>query len=314
MKRTALFALAGVALLGAAACSKTGVQEAPKVYRPVSASVEDFNSGSTKGEFDFSTPGKAQFKWSAGDQIAVASNDKNNYKLLFTLQGAGGTSEGSFGSADELKDYKQFPEKYFYAAYPADHVKFALDYWSDSYHIGATGFVFESNYAASHVGKMEPMCVAYVKNDSGVPSKIEFRHVAAMVKLSIKGLPSNAISVHFRTPDKIVVGTPSLQSFQLADGVIKDIPEGSSASNMYVVSNLLSPSVIKPVTDFYIPVPAGEFPGGYKVSVNMPSTSNAFSYEVTSSKTLEVGQMACINLKVETDKSAPAGYKLVADK
>lgn len=160
---------------------------------------------------------------------------------------------------------------------------------------------------------MEPMCLAYVKH-SGVPSKIEFRHVAAMVKLSIKGLPSGVVSVHFNTPDKIVTGAPTLQSFQLSNGVIKDIPSSSASGDLYTVVNLLDDSVIKPVTDFYIPVPAGEFPGGYKVSVNMRDNGEVFSYPVTGSKTLEVGQMACINLKVETDASAPSGYKLVADK
>ena len=326
MKRTALFALAGVALLGAAACSKTGVQEAPK---GITAIAEDFSTPdeSTKSEFDFSTPGKAQFKWSAGDKIAIAyrsTDPATNYHdgMNLTLTGGAGSNTGTFGTAEEITAYNSNselqPQKGFYAVYPAGAARFytSFDFTgeilvnnNDLYSIGDDSTPIDSFQA-------KPILVYRNSSSSNaIPDKpIEFQHVAAILKLSISDIPAGVQKVRITFPGQFA----QLRSGLKIDEIGYETRVAASADDLYssiAFSFEKTTATVSGETTFYSPMCFGTYESGFKVElIEMTTVGDenvVASCATAKSCSVGRGQMACIDLKVEADGT---GYKMVSGK
>ena len=194
------------------------------------------------------------FSWTAGDKVAVWDAQNGTFDE-FTVQqsGASSTITGT-GLADA---------NYTKAYYPASVATAGEDsiVWPDSYE------------SAAVAAKSFPMMAV---NDNGT---LTFKHLGALLKVTITDLPSNVSSLVFTATNKGVSGTLAVDA---TDTEHPFCAVGSSSSSI-VIANA-DAETDEDDTIFYLPLPTGELDGGFSIdfklgtkTVGTKATTKAFA-------------------------------------
>ena len=179
------------------------------------------------------------FSWTAGDKVAVWDAQSGTFDE-FTVQqsGASSTITGT-GLADA---------NYTKAYYPASVATAGENsiVWPDSYE------------SAAVAAKSFPMMAL---NDNGT---LNFKHLGALLKVTITDLPSNVSALVFTATNKGVSGELAV------DGTDADHPfcaVGNSSSSI-VIANA-DAETDEDDTIFYLPLPTGKLTGGFSIDFKL---------------------------------------------
>lgn len=255
MKKT--FCLVAVASLFVMACNKENTTPAPAVESiGLVASIENLETKATMG-------GSYNLLWTAGDYIGVYISDWGDRNKPFVLQGAGGSSSGKFNYAEG--DFTATSATYAFFPWQGDNGYTCNNIWDGTYFLK-----MPASYNSYVSGQMLTPLVASVSYDSdkGTYNPIEFKHVGAAVKVTIKNLNAHAHSISMTVdgqnvygdfsvnPDNVISGT---ESYAAADG-----------SNSTIWLNYTHDTVDD--FTFIFPIPTVDTP---KLSFQIYDTNNA---------------------------------------
>lgn len=194
-----IFAAAATCML--AACAKQ-VENAAEEAAPVKASGNmvfiqaKAGSDATKAEIDNST---AKFTWSAGDQIAVYAN---GYKLSDALA-EGGTNSATFAFSGDFDEATRANFAVFPASLVVDEDENPL--YSDADDVNASLKInLPSSYTLAQVQdnvSPTPMIATNVAGEG-----LSFKHVAALIRITVKSIPKDANTIKVTFPGMKVQG------------------------------------------------------------------------------------------------------------
>ena len=192
MKKTIVFA--AIAALVLVSCNKEN-NEAPKLLK-LTASIEQANTKATLNDLNLS--------WSAGDQIGVYFSDGGDSgaerNQSYTLEGAGGSSSGTFnrdGGSGTSATFAFFPWQGAGSGY--------TNIWDNTIYL---------NLPSSFTYNDSELLTPLVGNFSDA-ANIQFKYLGGAIKVVIKNLNAHAKSIGMTVVGQKVVGdfSASLASY-----------------------------------------------------------------------------------------------------
>lgn len=246
MKKTYLFILAAGLVGLIASCNK-----APEVEADVEAPAAELEKviiragiegNGTKVSIDGST---GAFSWTVNDQIAVYTSD--GWKLSNSLGTAGATADFSF---TDLVDANRL----YYAVYPHN------GYMPGTVNENTLSVTYPTIYNLSNLQSEDVPMVMVAKNASG--EGLSFKHVGAILRLTVKEVPKGAKYLFVNFLDKVVTGSFSVSGLD-SDPFEPTVAVTDGASQI----QFTLPSDLSDMQDVVlnIPVPTGEL-GRIKVT------------------------------------------------
>lgn len=248
-------------LLAVFACgkeNKTGTDDITLVRPTISASSENPITMATFSDPDVN--GDCSILWSAGDKIGVhiysgtSVGGINGYDKSWTLDPAdAGQTSGSFTCDDAIDG----SHNYSYAAY--------YPYGEDSYNIGGDArfyCAYKESYSDYVPGSLIAPMVANMNADGGGLARkstdIALKHVGAIVKVTLNGVPAEANKIVLTISNNNITGWGSVNPTEAGSASIA--PSGLSAGAGISVShsvtlNFEHGSGTRDGLVFYFPVP-----------------------------------------------------------
>lgn len=184
--------------------------------------------------------------WSAGDEIAVYLDGKNDPEK-FTLSAGEGTTEASFKGVSDGQSY--------YAVYPFNAARTMQN--------GEIQLVLpeKQQYVAGSFGQG-----AYPMIGAGADGVIEFKNLCAIMKISIKGQGEiRSITLTAKDTTALLSGLASVAADYENEPILKIKGGGSNSVVLECGDVVLSKDT---VTDFHIVIPAQTYKGGFEISVD----------------------------------------------
>ena len=258
MKKLYLIILSAALLCGAVSCLSLSPEEPTGAQNTISATLEDGPLSRT------SLQSSGKVFWSKNDKITVFPDDQA-MPCTYYLQSGEGTSTGTFSGYGVGGRY--------IAYYPASGEVSR----KGENEIGVF-FPEEQQYAqGSFADGAAPMAAA------GTGSKLTFRNLSSVLKLSVTGRHT-VTKVVFRANDKSVKvsGEASVNVSDPSKPELKISENGIDSLYINVGSLLLSESK---ATDFYLAVPPLTYKGGFTVRIY--TTSGYMDKAFTSDFTME---------------------------
>ncbi len=241
-----------------ASCSKeqsASIEPAVSVVS-LSASAEDNLSKATLGGETSKT-----WTWTSGDQIGVYfyknGADYDPWTATFNLKGTSSTTNGVFSWTGDPTDICWNVG----AIYP----KFGNSIsWNNTNkkHYAYVELKTAYDYTAGQV--FMPM-VANMSSESSQPTGVNFKHVAAAVKVTLNNLPSKVAKVSI-TADKIISGWCNIAIPDAGTGVLV-ANGGDDGSSKTVAFNIESADIASSMP-FYFPIRTIEDPTLYLSLIN----------------------------------------------
>ncbi len=240
MKKVFFIFLPSVLLCGAVSCMNLGPEAPAAIENTISASIEEGEPTKT------SLQNSGKVFWSKNDKIAIFPDDQASPGIFYLTSGEG-TTTGTFSGYGVGTRY--------IAYYPAPG---EISRKGDN-EISVV-FPTEQGYApGTFADGSAPMVAA------GSESKLSFRNLSSVLKLSITG-NHTVTKVVFRANDKSIkvsgealvnVSNPSNPGLTIASG---------GRDSLYVNAGKISLSESK-ATDFYLAVPPLKYKGGFTVRI-----------------------------------------------
>ena len=187
----------------ATACSKLENEPLQKDVDPdsdvvmITEKVSANVNPSSKADID----ADAKFTWSAGDQLAVHVSDGNYYTT--EALASGGSKSATFSVT-----YPDGQSRDAFAIYPASIVA------SDAANYGQSGtslnVTLPSSYTLDQVSGTATPCPMIATNSPG--NGWEFKQLCGLLRLTVKGIPSDAVGIIIQFPGNKVNGPFSITS------------------------------------------------------------------------------------------------------
>lgn len=223
-------------------------EDLPRVY--IHAGLEGNGS---KVAIDGTT---GKFSWAAGDEVAVYAS---KWYTSDPLEEAGPGADFAFaGLADANRQY--------FAVYPAAS---AGDVTASSLTVS-----FPASYTLPAGNSEEIAAVMVAKNAPG--EDLSFRHVGAIIRLTVKDVPQGTKFLHVDFPDKVVTGDFAVAGLD-SDPFVPTVSATAGSSRVSFTLPVALTGVGSIVLN--IPVPAGEM-GRIKVTA-ADASGNIFTNPLT---------------------------------
>lgn len=245
------------------------VTETPEVT-PISltASFEPLASG-TKADINNSN----QLVWRSGDKIGIYVTSFGDKNQPFHLDGAGGTTTGSF-----VWDYDEgnFTSHDATVAFFPWHGTNSTD---NNVYEGTMYFKLRDGYYDYTSGQMLTPLVAQMSYNSGISNynPIEFKHAGAAVKVIINNLPAGAKSIGLSAENQQIRGDFHINPVNAgSESMSLDAAEDKGQNSVWLNFTNDAESVFT----FLFPVPAL---ASQKLSFNIYDTNNILVWSTTTS-------------------------------
>ena len=179
------------------------------------------------------------FSWTAGDKVAVWDSQNNTFDEFVAQQDGANTTITGTGLSNA---------NYTKAYYPSTVAT-----------AGENSIVWPDSYASAAVAaKSFPMMAV---NDNGT---LSFKHLGALLKLTIEDLPSNVSSLVFTAANKGVSGTLAVDA---TDAEHPFCAVGNTSSSITVSTDDATSTAEGTV--FYLPLPTGTLTGGFSIDFKL---------------------------------------------
>lgn len=218
-------------------CSNEEIMEqAPAGNVVVSATMESGDAARSNVDDD------GYFTWLKGDEIAVYTTNESSRWAKFTLQGEGGSAEGSF-SGSMVGDGT---ETSTCAVYPYNGGQHTLDGNELTFHLPESYDYKEGNTNA-------PMLALIAKEGS---TDFPFKHLGGVLRFKLNNVPAKTTQFVFTTSHQIT-GNFTVADIN-ADGAEISTPAAPISSQNTVTINMTA--LEAPANKiFYIPMPVGTY-------------------------------------------------------
>lgn len=238
MKKELIFAVTALILVG---CAKE-INQVPEQPADQTGRVEYRFTAAVDTKATISDG----FAWAQGDKIALWDAQNSTFDEFAAETGGATTTFTGTGAADA--DYTK-------AYYPFSAVSNAS---------GENAVVWPASYtSADAAAKSFPMMAV---NNNGA---LNFKHLGALLKLTIADLPSSVTSLVFNASSKGVSGTLAVDA---TDASAPFCAVGNSPSSITIPTDGAITS--QDGTVFYLPLPTGTLTGGFHIDFRITSTNN----------------------------------------
>ena len=235
------------------------VDNAPGKEFVLEASIDEPATKSGVGEF-------GSFYWTAGDQLAIYTTE-NKFRTLTLKEGAGLSTATFTGVLNET----EFPAEV--AVSPA---QIAASFKDGKLEVVLPEkYEYNDNYAIGN-----PPMYALLGNDIG----ISFKHLCAMLRLTIDQVPAGATSVRLTSEGSQMAGS---FTFELTES--PSISKTDSETGNFIVIEFKALAYPKTMT-FNFPVPTGEY-DNLTIEILGADKKTLWSRKMKGSRSFSVGQL-----------------------
>ena len=281
-----------------AACTKENPQDTniPVKDNQISlkAKVEDYTS---KGTYD----ANGKFTWAEGDQIGVymwKGDDKWTEPL--TLQSVNSTAtEAVFGSSRQSSEYDGWGT---FAYYPWNGWNNTTDYGTNAGESNGSHIYFHLKYENSYPNHLIPLAAKISNNTT---EGIEFKQIAAGIKVTLKNVPAKASKVSLTIPGKKIEGWFGIAVDNI--GTDSLVAEDSNSNNTIFIT-FSEASSTRDEMSFVFPVPTMSFQA---MTIGLYNGNNLIwskSANASAATTLSKGTVLSMpNLTVPSTKTISVG-------
>ncbi len=279
MKKLFYFAIAALAL---AACTreemapeKEDVKNVPTVKVSFKAVLDQEDI--TKAEIDLTN---GQSSWVKDDEIAVHTKNGKLATLKADKDGTSVTFNGEIEAGDEIEDGA-------IAFYPAS--------------IAMEGYNTKVNLPASY-SSVADAARGFLLRGVLTGDAIEFKHIGAIVKVTVNDVPSNVEKLIFSSPSKVVTGELSVNASTLECGMGDDIA-GSSICIATAAADRPTGACV-----FLMPMPVGTLTGGFSIILK-DGSDNTVATKSTSSD-VAISRAKLVKMKAFTPEGAASDWTI----